>query len=83
MTMTLRMCPGFVPKNTAADTEKCMRLFQSWGQARNLRFASDKVPVDTLLMDDHALLAKWLCRFSMEARKIASEPYPRKTLQQF
>ena len=24
------MCLGFVPKNTVADTEKCVRLFQSW-----------------------------------------------------
>ena len=27
------MCRGFVHKNTAAETEKCMQLFQSWGQA--------------------------------------------------
>ena len=27
------MCRGFMPKNTTADTDKCMRLFQSWGQA--------------------------------------------------
>ena len=77
--MTLRPC--FAPKNTTADTEKCVRLFQSWGQARNLHFPSDKVPMDILLTDDHALLTKWLCRFSTEARKIGSEPYPPKTLQ--
>ena len=74
------MCHG-LPKNTAADTKKCMQLFQSWEQAKNLRFPSDKVPADILLTDNHALLAKWLCRFSTEARKINGVPHPPKTLQ--
>ena len=39
------------------------------------------MPADIPLMDDHALLVKWLCQFSTEARKIDSEPYPPKTLQ--
>ena len=58
----------------------CVRLFQSWGQARNLRFLGNKVPADFLLMDNHALLAKWLCCFRMEARKIDGESYPPNTL---
>ena len=41
------------------------------------------VPMDILLMDYHALLVKWLCRFSTEARKIDGEPYPLKTLQHY
>ena len=77
------MCRGFVPENTVADTKKCVWLFQSWGQARNLRFSSDKVPMDILLTNYHALLAKWLCQFSTEARKINGEPYPLKTLQHY
>ena len=77
------MCHGFVPKNTAADTEKCMQLFQSWEQAKNLRFPSYKVPADILLTDDHTLLAKWLCRFSVEAHKIDGELYLPKTLQHY
>ena len=77
------MCHGFVPKNTTADTKKCVRLFQSWGQARNLRFPSNKVPVDILLMGDHALLMKWLCRFSMKACKLEGESYPPKTQQHY
>ena len=76
------MCRGFVP-NTAANTKNCLRLFQSWGQARNLHFSSDEVPADIQLMDDHALLVKWLCRFSTEACKIDGEPYPPKTLQHY
>ena len=77
------MCHGFVPKNTVADKKKCVRLLQSWGQTRNLHFQGDKVTVDFLLMDDHTLLAKWLCCFSTEACKIAGELYPHKTLQHF
>ena len=77
------MCHGFMPKNTVADKKKCVRLFQSWGQARNLHFPGDKVPADFLLMDGHTFLAKWLCRFSTEARKIAGELYPHKTLQHY
>ena len=75
------MCCGFVLKNTVAGTEKCVQLFQSWGQARNLRFPSNEVPANILLTDDHTLLAKWHCGFSMEAHKIDGEPYPPQTLQ--
>ena len=69
-----------MPKNTAVDVKKCVRLFQSWGQARSLRFTSDKVPADILLVNDHALIAKWL---STEARRLYGESYPAKTLQHY
>ena len=77
------MCLGFVPKNTVADTEKCVRLFQSWVQARHMRFPRDKVPADILLMDDHPLLAKWFCRFRTKVCKINGEQYPPKTPQHY
>ena len=77
------VCCGFVPKNTTADMEKCMWLFQSWEQARNLRFPSDDVLAYILLMDDHTLLAKWLCWFSTEAHKIDGGLYPPKTMQHY
>ena len=60
------MCHGFVPANTSADTDTCVRLFISWAVARNGKFPSQKVPEGVLLTDDHPLLAKWLCRFATE-----------------
>ena len=65
------MCRGFVPKNTVADMEKCVWPFQSWRQARNLCFTSDKVPVDILLMDDHTAhkVALPVQHGSMQARR--------------
>ena len=77
------MCRSFVPKNTMADTDKCVQLIQSWEQARNVPFSSDEVPAEILLTDDYTLLTKWLCRFSTEARKIDGEPHPPKTLQHY
>ena len=70
------MCCGFVPKNIAADTEKYVRVIQTWGQARNMRFPSDKVPA--VLTDDHAVLALWLCQFSRKhASSVVSHIHPR------
>ena len=48
-----------------------------------LRFSNNKVPGDILLTDNHALLAKWFCWFSTEARKLDGESYPPKTLQHY
>ena len=47
---------GFVPANTAADTHKCVCLFQEWAKERNLHFKEDKVPEDILVTDDHQSL---------------------------
>ena len=61
---------GFVPPNTAADTHKCVRLFEEWAKERNLRFKEDTVPENILLTDDHQSLCHWLCKFCSEIRKV-------------
>ena len=50
---------GFVPKETSADTKKCMKLFKDWASARNHHSSSTikRVPNDILLTDDHGLLS--------------------------
>lgn len=39
----------FYPPNTAADTRKCIGLFQDWAMDRNVR----QVPNDVLTTDNH------------------------------
>ena len=72
---------GFVPATTAADTQKCMKLFEDWKKERNSLFPGDKVPEDVIVSDDKGKLCKWLCKFSMEARKKDGTHYPPKTIQ--
>ena len=42
---------GFVPKETNADTKKCIKLFKDWANARNHHSSStiERVPNDILL----------------------------------
>jgi len=53
---------GFLTANTTADTDKCVQLFRSWADARNVTFPRQKVPESILLTDIHPHLGKWLCR---------------------
>ena len=71
----------FVPANTAADTRKCVCLFQEWAKERNLRFKEDKVPEDILVTDDHQSLCHWLCKFCTEIRKVDGTHYPPRSIQ--
>ena len=42
---------GFVLATTAADTQKCIKLFEDWKRERNSVFPTDKVPEGVLLPD--------------------------------
>ena len=44
---------GFAPKETNADTKKCVKLFKYWASVRNLHRSSTikMVPNDILLTD--------------------------------
>ena len=59
---------GFVPATIAADTQKCTKLFEDWKRKWYFLFPADKVP-DGVLFTDKGQLCKWLCKFSIEARK--------------
>ena len=56
---------GFVPATTAADTQKCIKLFEHRKRERNSSFPVDKVP-EGVLLADKGQLCKWLCKFSIE-----------------
>ena len=73
---------GFVPATTAADTQKCIKLFEDWKRERNSLFPADKVP-EGVLLADKGQLCKWLCKFSIEARKKDGMHYPLKTIQHY
>ena len=55
-----------------------MKLFEDWKKERNSLFPEDKVPEDVIVSDDKGKLCKWLCKFSMEARKKDGTHYPPK-----
>ena len=59
---------GFVPATTAADTQKCVKLLEEWKRGRNSSFPADEVP-EGVLLAEKGQLCKWLCSFSIEARK--------------
>ena len=51
---------GFVPKETNADTKKCVKLYKDWSSTRNHHSSStiEKVPNDILLSDTVLQLLK-------------------------
>ena len=64
-------------QNTVADMEMCT-ILPELGQARNLCNSRDKVPTNTLLMDNHPLLVKWLAGSSQKHDRLTAsigEPY--------
>ena len=73
----------FILPNTAADTRKCVCLFQEWAKDRNTRFPGEKVPDDLLLTDDHQSLSRWLSKFCTELRKVDGTRYPPLTIQHY
>ena len=73
---------GFVPVTTAADTQKCIKLFEDWKREWNSLFPADKVP-EGILLTDKGHQGKWLCKFSIEARKKDGTHCPPKTIQHY
>ena len=73
---------GFVLATTAADTQKCVKLFEEWKRERNSSFPADEVP-EGVLLAEKGQLCKWLCRFSIKARKKDGTHYPPKTIQYY
>ena len=43
---------GFVPATTAADTQKCIQLFEDWKRKLNPLFPADKVDIVPLMVCD-------------------------------
>ena len=60
---------AIVPKNTKKCTDWSVCAFRSWLSQRNQRCArGNECPDDILLTDDHELLCKWLCLFTVAQR---------------
>ena len=74
---------GYVPPNTANDTQKCVKLFAEWLSTRNAHFPENPVPENILRCHDKTEVCKWLCRFAAEVRKKDGEQYPPKTLHHY
>jgi hypothetical protein len=74
---------GYVPPNTANDTQKCVKLFTDWQSTRNQSFPDNPVPDKILESKDTGQICKWLCRFATEARKKDGTPYPPKTIHHY
>ena len=74
---------GYVPQNTSADTQKCLKLFNEWAEERNKRFPQQKVPQNIILSDNLGDLCQWLCRFSTKIRKKDGTRYPPRTIHHY
>ena len=74
---------GFIVKNTADDTQKCLKLFNEWKNERNAMFPNDPVPQDILQGGNKVELCKWLSKFAIEVRKKDGSPYPPRTIHHY
>ena len=66
----------FIAKNTADDTQKCLRLFKEWKEERNAVFSNDPMPQDILQGENKVELCKWFSKFATEVGKKVGSPYP-------
>ena len=78
-----KISKGFIPPNTAADTCKCVCLFQEWAKKRNAHFLGEKVPDDLLLTDDNKSLSRCLSKICAEIRKVDGTRHPPRTIQHY
>lgn len=60
---------GYTPKTTARNTERCVKVFNSWVEERNSTFPDTLVPTELLKGKDLASLGQWLGRFVVEVRR--------------
>ena len=58
---------GYVPLNTALDTQKYVKLFSDWASTRNAHFSGNPVSDNTLNSIDKTQVCAWLCKFASEA----------------
>ena len=65
------------------DTQKCVRLFEEWAKQRSDLFPNEPVPSKILEGRDRASLCTWLCKFSVEVRKVDGTPFPPKSIQHY
>ena len=77
-----KLTHGYIPGNTSVDTQKCVKLFESWRKERN-SVKSEQIPSDILLADKLGDLCKYLCRFCTETRKTDGSSYPPRTIQHY
>ena len=77
-----KLTRGYIPANTSADTQKCVKLFESWRKGWNsVKF--EQIPSDILLTDKLEDLCKYLCRFCTEIRKTDGSSYPLRTIHHY
>ena len=74
---------GYMPQNTAYDTQKCVKLFTEWSSVRNACFPETPVPDGILTSPNKEEICKWLCKFATEVRKKDGQPYPPKTIHHY
>ena len=74
---------GYIPPNTALDTQKCMKLFSDWASTRNAHFPGNPVTDNSLSYTDKTQVCAWLSKFASEARKKDGGPYPPKTIHHY
>ena len=75
-----QLSKGHIPANTVRSTERALKVFRMWKEARNERSPQNAVP-DNLFEDgDPSQLTTHLSRFIVEVRKTNGEFYPPSTL---
>ena len=60
---------GYVPPNTTYNTQKCVKLFTEWAEARNECFQENQVPRDILSSTNKKEFCRWLCHFAAGVSK--------------
>ena len=60
---------GYVPPNTALDTQKCIKLLSDWAGTRNAHFPGNPVLDYILSSTDKTQVCAWLCKFTSKALK--------------
>ena len=74
---------GFIAKNTADNTQKCLSLFNEWKKERNAVFPIDRLPQDILQGGNKVELCKWFSKFATEVRKKDGFSYPPRTFHHY
>ena len=75
-----KLCEGYIPSNTAKNTQWGLRVFQQLREQRVGDQESGECPQNLLENPTAELLNYWLSRFVVEARRADGKEYPSSTI---
>ena len=66
--------------NTNKNNEWAMQTFQAWATARNIKYPTDLCPSNVFTTENYQELCNWLCKITMEPRKVDTIEYTPRSL---